>query len=48
MPVITNPTQDTSKYSWNFGDGFISNETNPTHAYATTDKYNVTLLNFKI
>lgn len=30
-------------YLWNFGDGSISNEENPNHAYTSSGKYTVTL-----
>ena len=30
-------------YEWDFGDGNTSNETNPTHTYATADSYIITL-----
>lgn len=30
-------------YSWNFGDGATSTETNPIHTYGAPDTYNVTL-----
>ena len=36
-----NPTEGI--YLWNFGDGSTSNETNPTHTYATEGEYLVTL-----
>ncbi len=35
----TNPT-----YTWIFGDGFTSNATNPTHAYAHAGNYKITLV----
>jgi len=31
-------------YQWNFGDGYISNLQNTTHAYATSGSYTVTLI----
>lgn len=31
-------------YQWNFGDGNNSTQTNPTHVYATSGSYNVTLI----
>jgi len=30
-------------YSWNFGDGTVSNEKNPTHSYAKAGRYTVVL-----
>jgi PKD repeat protein len=30
-------------FLWNFGDGNISTDPNPTHAYKTPGKYEVTL-----
>jgi len=34
---------DIVSYSWNFGDGSTSTEENPTHVYASTGAYDVTL-----
>lgn len=41
--------QDTSEgrrtqWAWNFGDGSVSNDTNPTHTYDTAGLYRVSLL----
>jgi PKD repeat protein len=36
---LNNPTS----WSWDFGDGFVSNSQNPSHSYANTGNYNVTL-----
>ncbi|MBE9576156.1 PKD domain-containing protein, partial [Flavobacterium proteolyticum] len=41
---FTNTTIGSNTYSWNFGDGFTSNLENPSHTYAATGTYNVTLL----
>jgi len=35
--------QNASAYFWNFGDGFFSNEPNPTHTYAQSGSYTVSL-----
>lgn len=39
----TDPDGTIVSYSWAFGDGATSNQTNPTHAYATAGTYTVTL-----
>ncbi|MBR1924924.1 MAG: PKD domain-containing protein [Ruminobacter sp.] len=36
--------KDNLTYVWNFGDGEISNEANPTHTYTTAGNYTVTLI----
>lgn len=36
-------TGDTINYLWDFGDGVLSTQTNPTHKYADTGWYTVTL-----
>ncbi len=43
--VITfiNNSQNDEKSEWDFGDGFISNERNPTHIFTSTGSYDVTL-----
>lgn len=37
------PEGDTLTYSWDFGDGNMSSEQNPIHAYSTADTYTVAL-----
>ncbi|MFN2422382.1 MAG: PKD domain-containing protein [Cryomorphaceae bacterium] len=44
LPVqFTNQSTYGVSYEWNFGDGAVSNEENPTHVYYTAGTYNVTL-----
>lgn len=38
------PDGDTLSYSWNFGDGTTSTNYQPTHSYASSGVYNVTLV----
>lgn len=40
---FSNSSTDASLYSWNFGDGNTSTESNPTHTYATNGTYTVGL-----
>lgn len=40
-PIVTTPVAD--KYLWLFGDGTTSHAANPTHSFANTQSYNVTL-----
>lgn len=40
---FTSTTTYATAYSWNFGDGHISTETNPAHTYDTAGQYEVTL-----
>ncbi|MEZ4738039.1 MAG: PKD domain-containing protein [Flavobacteriales bacterium] len=40
---FTNDTEDADEYTWNFGDGTTSNETEPAHAWAVPGTYTVTL-----
>jgi len=43
-PVLfTNTSHNGDRYEWDFGDGYISNESDPTHSYTTTGSYDVTL-----
>jgi PKD repeat protein len=37
-------TQNASSFSWNFGDGGTSTDTNPLHTYADAGSYTVTLV----
>lgn len=41
--VSFQPSLLTEEYSWDFGDGFTSNEKEPTHIFAKPGKYNVCL-----
>ncbi len=42
--VTSNTTLNATSYSWTFGDGGVSTEANPTHTYATTGTYTITLV----
>lgn len=43
--VTFNPffTGNITNFSWNFGDGGLSSQSNPSHSFADTGSYNVTL-----
>lgn len=41
--IITNTSTDGASYSWSFGDGATSDETNPSHTYAEDGVYTVTV-----
>lgn len=41
---FTNLSQNVQNFSWDFGDGNISNEATPTHTYNTEGFYTVTLI----
>lgn len=40
---FTNLTLGATEYTWDFGDGFVNNELNPTHMYGEPGEYFVTL-----
>ncbi|MFT3883975.1 MAG: PKD domain-containing protein [Flavobacteriales bacterium] len=40
---FSNTSVSATSYSWEFGDGTTSDETSPTHTYATAGTYNVCL-----
>lgn len=42
--MFTNQSTDASHYRWDFGDGNISNEVNPTYQYLRTGTYEVCLI----
>jgi PKD repeat protein len=42
--VFTNQSQNATSYSWDFGDGTSSTETNPSHQYSALGKYQVKLV----
>lgn len=41
--ALTNLSQNADSYSWDFGDGSTSTEPNPSHEYATSGNYLITL-----
>lgn len=41
--TFANASKNAAKYTWNFGDGETSTDENPTHTYATSDSYEVSL-----
>lgn len=41
--MFTNDSQNATKFEWDFGDGFISNEANPGHVFNVTGPFVVTL-----
>lgn len=41
--TFTNNTTDGAEYFWEFGDGGISQDENPTHTYLETGDYTITL-----
>lgn len=41
---FTNTSQNTSSYTWNFGDGNTSTSPNPVHTYAQPGSYTVKLI----
>ncbi|MFK8006955.1 MAG: PKD domain-containing protein [Saprospiraceae bacterium] len=43
MATFTNTSINANSYSWDFGDGNISTETNPTHTYGADGNYTVVL-----
>ena len=44
--IFYNESQDANRFEWDFGDGFISNETNPIHSFNSTGTYEVKLKAF--
>lgn len=40
---FNNNSSNGDSYEWDFGDGFISHDRNPTHIYTATGSYEVTL-----
>ncbi|MDY0099225.1 MAG: PKD domain-containing protein [Bacteroidales bacterium] len=40
---FTNESDNASSFEWDFGDGYISNEPEPVHAYKATGSYKVVL-----
>lgn len=40
---FTNDSHNAVRFEWDFGDGFISNEENPSHIYTVTGTFEVTL-----
>jgi len=40
---FTNDSQNAREFEWDFGDGFISNEENPSHIYTGTGSFEVSL-----
>jgi len=44
LTSFQNTSSNATSFTWYFGDGFSSNEMNPTHTYTNTGQYNVTLI----
>lgn len=42
--IFNNLSSSAASYSWNFGDGNLSDQQNPTHSYSQTGSYDVKLL----
>lgn len=42
--VFFNLSQNATQYFWDFGDGFTSTETSPTHYYLEKGEYDITLI----
>ncbi|MEM6342586.1 MAG: PKD domain-containing protein [Bacteroidota bacterium] len=43
LDLSTSPTDPITNWVWNFGDGNLSNQQNPSHTYTTAGQYTVTL-----
>lgn len=41
--LFTNDSQNATRFEWDFGDGYISNDENPGHIYTGTGTFEVTL-----
>lgn len=41
--IFTNYSKNAQSYIWDFGDGSISNEENPSHQYNSASRYKVIL-----
>lgn len=41
--VINNQSQNANHFTWDFGNGFVSNQINPTYKYGDTGNYDITL-----
>jgi PKD repeat protein len=41
--IFRNHSRNAEVFEWDFGDGYISNEDNPSHSYIATSTYTVTL-----
>ena len=41
--AVSDPDGDALSYAWDFGDGGVSSETNPSHRYSTAGSYTVNL-----
>ena len=42
--TFTNTTKNYTNHTWDFGDGFVSQDANPTHKYLSVGNYPVTLI----
>ena len=41
--LFNNDSQNAAKFEWDFGDGYISSEKNPSHVFTSNSKLDVTL-----
>ncbi len=48
VTFLNNTSEENIDFSWNFGDGTTSSETDPNHVFSTAGSYDVTLIGTRI